>query len=349
MDEALRGQEGQGAQTPSPGDGSKRKLWIFAGIVVALFVIIPIIGVPAIVVLNSHQHHTDRLTAERDRPFALPFHDLRMPHGVAVDTADNLYVTDVRTNRVLELAAGSSDPTELPFTGLDLSAGLVDESTGSLAVDAAGNVYVTDTGHNRVVKLASGSHAQTVLPFHGLDTPKGVAVDAAGSVYVVDPSASRILKLAAGSNSQTALPPTGGTLGAVAVDTGGTVYISVTGCRGRSSCASGLKRLAPGSNTWTGVESPSDQQYVAVDTTGSVYSITTGKTAGVVKLAPGSDTWTLLPGQPRLLDPQGLAVDSRGNAYVTDHTGKRSPGMLFGMWQIGEDDAQGFVLKLPAG
>jgi serine/threonine-protein kinase len=37
---------------------------------------------------------------------------------VAVDSAGNVYVTDTG-NRVLTLAAGSSAPTVLPFTGLD--------------------------------------------------------------------------------------------------------------------------------------------------------------------------------------------------------------------------------------
>jgi hypothetical protein len=72
-------------------------------------------------------------------------------------------------------------------------------------------------------------------------------------------------------------------------------------------------------------------------------------------LAPGSDNWTALPGLPGLpsfVDPMGLAVDTRGNVYVTDHLGSRALGGygLFGfdIWQP-KDDAQGFVFKLPAG
>jgi serine/threonine-protein kinase len=67
---------------------------------------------------------------------------------VAVDTAGNLYITDCYNNRVLELAAGSSAPSVLPFTGLN--------APEWVAVDAVGNLYVTDTGNNRVVKLAAG-------------------------------------------------------------------------------------------------------------------------------------------------------------------------------------------------
>ena len=78
----------------------------------------------------------------------VPFTGLTGPLGVAVDTAGNLYVTDVSNNRVLELAAGSATQSVLPFTGLN---GPLD-----VAVDSAGNVYVTDEWNNRVLKLPAG-------------------------------------------------------------------------------------------------------------------------------------------------------------------------------------------------
>ena len=42
---------------------------------------------------------------------------------MAVDTAGNLYVADPDNKRVLKLAAGSSTPTVLPFTGLNAPQG----------------------------------------------------------------------------------------------------------------------------------------------------------------------------------------------------------------------------------
>jgi hypothetical protein len=61
-------------------------------------------------------------------------------------------------------------------------------------------------------------------------------------------------------------------------------------------------------------------------------------------------SWQPLPGAHRFVDPLGLPVDPRGsNVYVTDHTGYRAPGggSWFGIWHP-KDDAEGFVLKLPA-
>jgi serine/threonine protein kinase, bacterial len=39
-------------------------------------------------------------------PTVLPFTGLNKPDGVAVDTAGNLYVTDLSNNRVVKLPAG---------------------------------------------------------------------------------------------------------------------------------------------------------------------------------------------------------------------------------------------------
>jgi serine/threonine-protein kinase len=62
-----------------------------------------------------------------------------------MDTARNVYVASYGTDQVLELPAGWTAPSELPFSGLKGPIGV--------AVDTTGNVYVTDAGNNRVLKL----------------------------------------------------------------------------------------------------------------------------------------------------------------------------------------------------
>jgi sugar lactone lactonase YvrE len=344
---------GHGDAETTPGGAPlarpKRKLWIF----VVIFVVIMFFAgcgmmLAAGNVMDKHQRQSDQVKAAKLHQFALPFTDLRLPHGVAVDAAGNVYVTETRTNRVFELAAGSSTPIVLPFNDLDLyDAGVIDTSTAGVAVDTAGAVYVTDSGHNRVVKLAAGSSTQTMLPFRGLSSPQGVAVDNAGTVYVVDFSHGRIAKLAPGATKQTLLPKSGSLgspSGEVAVDATANVYITTS---------HGLLKLAAGSDTWTELPSTAGyEEFVAMDMGGNLYTVMPGDPSNVMKLAPGSSSWTALPGVPSFVDPMGLAVDPHGHyVYIADHTGSRAPGggLLFGKWPIMKDDARGFVLKLPTG
>lgn len=90
---------------------------------------------------TSTQHRKPTYGAQ----ITLPFTGLNSPNGVVVDTAGNLYITDVGNAQVLKLAAGAAAPEELPFTELDHPRGV--------GVDSAGNLYVADFRNNRVVKL----------------------------------------------------------------------------------------------------------------------------------------------------------------------------------------------------
>jgi DNA-binding beta-propeller fold protein YncE len=63
-----------------------------------------------------------------------------------VDRGGNVYVSDFGADRVLKLDAGASNPTVLPFTGLN--------NPSEVAVDSRGDVYVHDSSHFRILKLA---------------------------------------------------------------------------------------------------------------------------------------------------------------------------------------------------
>jgi DNA-binding beta-propeller fold protein YncE len=352
------------ARTDEPGTAPlarpKRKVWLYAVIFAAVaFIVAPAMIMVGSNIMYSRQLRADRARADVERPFALPFTGLRSPHGVAVDAAGNVYVADTHTNRVVKLAAGSNTQTVLPFTGLDLCANNIEAAVGGVAVDPAGTVYVTDSCNDRVVMLVDGSSTQTVLPFKRLDSPQGVAVDATGAVYVVSYSQSEIFRLAAGSTRQTPLPASGiqaAPTGNLAVDAAGNVYAGFSKSHYKGQSEYYLLKLAPGASTWTTLPAPPNdqrasfstgEQDIAVDGTGALYVRTSTDTQGVWKLAPGSTTWTPLRGAPTLIDPLGIAVDAQGrNVYVTDHVGSRATGSEL-PWQ--HDDAEGLVLKLPAG
>jgi serine/threonine protein kinase, bacterial len=234
----------------------------------------------------------------------MPFMDLNIPNGVAVDGAGNVYVTSGGKNQVLKLAAGSTTPTVLPFTGLNQPMGV--------AVDSTGTVYVSAISNNRVQRLAAGSATPTVLPFAGLNNASGVAVDSTGTLYLIDNGNNRVLKLAAGSSTQTVLPFTGlNKPSGVAVDSSGNLYL-VDGANNR------VLKLAAGSSTqtvlpFTGLNSPMG---VAVDSTGNVY-VTDFSTNRVLRMPAGSTTQEALPFTD-LKQPLAVAVDSTGNVYVTE-------------------------------
>jgi serine/threonine-protein kinase len=288
----------------SNGQHNRKRILVGAAALLAIVAV----GVAGYVVTRG-PHQSKSAAGHTELPFKGL--DFRLsPGGVAVDSAGSVYVTsEDMFGRVVKLAAGSSAPTVLPFSGLYQPQGL--------AVDANGAVYVADF-NNRVVKLAAGANTQTVLPFNGLNYPEGVAVDAAGNVYVADRGNNRVVKLDVGSNAQRDLPFNGlNNPDGVAVDTAGTVYVT-------DSDNDRVLKLDPGASTptvlpFTGLTVPWG---IAVDTAGAVY-VTDHDTDKLLKLDPGasaSTELTFIGADP----PLGVAVDAAGkNVYVADNGNNR--------------------------
>jgi serine/threonine-protein kinase len=234
----------------------------------------------------------------------LPFADIRVAGGVAVDAAGTAYVTAIGRDRVLRLDVGTTTATQLPFSGL--------KNPRDVAVDAKGGVYVTDSSNDRVVWLPAGASAAATLPFTDLNDPRGIIVSPAGDVYVVDRGNDRVLFLAAGATTAVPLPFTGlNDPRGVAVDAAGGVAVTDTG-------NNRVMQLAAGSTVahalpFTGINDP---QGVAIDSKGNVY-VTDRGNAEIVELRPGATAAFPLP-FTGLNDPQGVAVDGAGNVYVTD-------------------------------
>lgn len=234
----------------------------------------------------------------------LPFPEIPVAAGIAVDADGNTYVTGIGTDRVMRLEAGATAATQLPFSGL--------KNPRDVAVDAKGDVYVTDSSNDRVMWLPAGAPAAIPLPFSGLNDPRGIITSPEGDVYVVDRGNDRVLFLPSGSTAAVPLPFTGlGDPRGVAVDADGGVVVTDWG-------NNRVMRLAAGSTEATALPFTglNDPHGVAIDTKGSVY-VTDRGNAGVVELKAGSPAAIPLP-FTGLNDPQGVAVDAAGNVYVTD-------------------------------
>jgi len=165
---------------------AKARWWRRPAVVItAVGILLAVIATVAAVTLRAPAKQSGP-TARQQR--TLPFIGVT-PHGLALDSNGTLYVTDDRSQRVLSLAAGSSNQNVLPFNGLEIPDGV--------AVHPNGSVYVADHGSHPVVALLAGSTTQIVLPFSGLNHPSGVAVDNDGTVYVADNGNGRVVSLAA--------------------------------------------------------------------------------------------------------------------------------------------------------
>ena len=133
-----------------------------------------------------------------------------VPAGICVDSADNVYIVDPPTNRVLR----------------------VDASTGILTL-VAGNGTAGSTGDNGPATLAS------------LNAPRGVALDSVGNLFIVEFQGNRVRRVDAITGIITTFAGTGlsgfsgdggpaisATLNlpfAIAFDSGGNLYIADMG------------------------------------------------------------------------------------------------------------------------
>jgi sugar lactone lactonase YvrE len=136
------------------------------------------------------------------------------PFAVAVDKADNIYVSDSANNTIRKITPGGEVST---LAGLPGYTGSTDGNGSDarfwnpqgLAVDGAGNIFVADTGNSIIRKIAPTGMV-TTLPASAeandaadkagvsarLSNPGGVAVDSAGNIYVADTNNHCVRKIA---------------------------------------------------------------------------------------------------------------------------------------------------------
>jgi DNA-binding beta-propeller fold protein YncE len=105
------------------------------------------------------------------------------PHGLAVDTAGNIFVADTDNGRIEKFS-----PNGIFITSI----GSVDPN--GIAIDRAGNIYVAEIGSkHRVQKLRpDGTFIAEWAP--GLYGPRKIAIGPDDSIYVVDSGRNRIVK-----------------------------------------------------------------------------------------------------------------------------------------------------------
>lgn len=276
-----------------------------------------------------------------DGGFAIPA-EIFNPRGVAVDSAGNVYLTDVGNNRIRKLTASTGIISTIAGTGTAGYSGDGGPATSAqinfpigIVLDSAGNIYFADYNNNRIRKIAASTGIITTYAGNGtagylgdggqatnaeLNLPDALAIDSSGNIYVMEYGNQRIRKIA--SNGVISTYAGNGTAG-------------FSGDGGPATSAE--------------INSPNG---LAVDSAGNLYIGDTANSrvrkvtasTGVITTFAGNGTKGYSgDGGPatsaKIASPAGVAVDGAGNVYVED----------FGNSDIREISASNGVISTIAG
>lgn len=236
----------------------------------------------------------------------------RLPHGIAVDSLGNLYVSDTNNHTIRKITPSAQVTT---LAGTAGAAGSVDGMGSAarfafprgLTCDGAGNVFVADTYNCAIRKITTDSSVTTLAGElgvagnnDGLATTahffnlSGIAADLVGNLYVDDRGNSLIRKIASDGTVTTlagALGQNGNQNGigsaarfdyasGIAVDSVGRLYVADTFNNtvriGRRAPLSTLEMTvgANGHRFLTGSVSPSAEvQVMATDSLGASFTL----------------------------------------------------------------------------
>jgi trimeric autotransporter adhesin len=143
--------------------------------------------------------------------------ELNSPHGIAIDSAGNLYIADSGNNEVRQITPGGVIST---------IAGQLNNPL-SVAVDGQGSVYIADSGNNQIVQVNAAGNTSTFAKLAGV---LAVAVDGSGNVVAAD--ASQVWKIASdssGNASATSIATGLTSPGSLAFAPDGTLFVADTG------------------------------------------------------------------------------------------------------------------------
>ncbi len=258
--------------------------------------------------------------------------NVTVPTGATFDAAGDLWVADFYDSRVLEyrppfrsgmsasIAIGQPNLTsQVPAA---TQAGLVEPE--AVAFSPSGDLWVVDYGGSRVLEyvppFATGMNASVVIgqprftsegiatSATGLEGPEGLAFSSSGTLFVADTYNNRVLEYA--PPFSTGMPAT-----------------TVLGQTGFASSGAGTSSTALREPDALAV-APDGELFVSDDLNNRTVAydppFSTGMAATLVLGQPGFTTSASGSGATGLAYPTGVAVDARGDVWVTDYLNNRT-------------------------
>jgi len=243
-------------------------------------------------------------------------------NGIALDSSDNVYVTDTGNHRVQTYLSTGSIIAEWGNRGTETPE--FDRPWG-IAVDSSHDVYFTDNKNDTVLKFTSrgsqvwGSEGSGNGQF---DAPTGIAVDRSGNVYVADTGNDRI-QIFHSTGTYLMQWGSNGTLNGhfnapegIAVDSSGTMYVADTGNHRIQKISPTGTVLAKWGSEGTGNGQFNSPAGIALDSWGNVY--VADLTSRLQKFSPAGEYLSTCDtgGMTR-----GVAIDSSGYIYALWQSG----------------------------
>lgn len=247
------------------------------------------------------------------------------PRGIAIDSADNVWIVDAGNDRIQVLDSAGTFLFEFGTGGAVEGEFTLADSIAILETDDDTFIFITDTSADKVLKFdAAGTFLMEWESF--FSGPTGVAVDSEGKVYVVDTGNARVQVFTDVGVFEESFGDEGDGVGeflapeGIAIDGNDNAFVSdKTGnkvLKFDSDHAFDSEFGTPG----TGESQFAWPRGVAVDGSDDVYVVDSRNDRiqkfdndGVFdsEFGEGID-------DGELDDPRGLAVDSDGNVYVVD-------------------------------
>jgi sugar lactone lactonase YvrE len=231
-----------------------------------------------------------------------------IPHGTAIDSAGNLYVTDLIDSRVLKVPRGTVG-ANCTVTGSCASIGSGFVQPTAVALDSSGNLFVTDAGTQSLYKITAAGAQTTVAS--GLTSAAGVAIASDGSAYVAVSGSIKHVTSAGAVSTFAAGPAQPGGL---ALSSAGNLYVvDVSGNSVLEFALSGTQ-----TSFASGFNAP---QSIAIDGAGNLYVADTGNNR--VFALPSTGSGYACPASCTVLavtvtSPNGVASDAGGDLYIAD-------------------------------